>query len=169
MRLRLADGVAELVNAGHPAPYLLRNGRAEELDLAVQPPFGFGETGTKFSRSRSSQATGSSSSLTDSSTATRRQSISWRVSHARRHVIRVKSCANSQPTSWRSQRETSATMQRCSVWTGTGTQASETQPAVQAKGAPPLLDSLSPGASMRRATDARLTVAVLGLRGWERQ
>lgn len=44
MRVRLADGVAELVNAGHPAPYRLRNGHAEELDIAVQPPFGFGET-----------------------------------------------------------------------------------------------------------------------------
>jgi serine phosphatase RsbU (regulator of sigma subunit) len=43
-RIRLADGVTELVNAGHPAPYRLRDGHAEALQVVVQPPFGFGET-----------------------------------------------------------------------------------------------------------------------------
>ncbi len=40
IRIRLADGVAELVNAGHPRPYLLRAGRAERLDIATEVPLG---------------------------------------------------------------------------------------------------------------------------------
>lgn len=39
-RVRLADARVELVNAGHPAPYLLRSGRAAELDVVVQPALG---------------------------------------------------------------------------------------------------------------------------------
>ncbi len=42
IRIRLADGTAELVNAGHPAPCLVRDGRAEQLDIAAEPPFGVG-------------------------------------------------------------------------------------------------------------------------------
>jgi serine phosphatase RsbU (regulator of sigma subunit) len=42
LRIRLADGTAELVNAGHPAPYLLRAGNATELDVLVDPAFGVG-------------------------------------------------------------------------------------------------------------------------------
>jgi serine phosphatase RsbU (regulator of sigma subunit) len=40
LRIRLADGAAELVNAGHPPPLLLRDGRATELDVLVDPAFG---------------------------------------------------------------------------------------------------------------------------------
>lgn len=40
LRIRLADGSAELVNAGHPPPYLLRDGRASVLDFATEPAFG---------------------------------------------------------------------------------------------------------------------------------
>jgi serine phosphatase RsbU (regulator of sigma subunit) len=40
LRIRLADGSAELVNAGHPLPCLLRQGRAEQLDLGTELPFG---------------------------------------------------------------------------------------------------------------------------------
>lgn len=44
LRIRLADGSVEFVNAGHPSPYLLRDGRASEVDIAhPQPPFGIGE------------------------------------------------------------------------------------------------------------------------------
>ena len=44
MRVRLADGVVDLVNAGHPPPYRLRAGRAAELDLAVELPLGITDT-----------------------------------------------------------------------------------------------------------------------------
>lgn len=41
LRIRLADGSLEFVNAGHPSPYLLRSGAASEVDLRdPQPPFG---------------------------------------------------------------------------------------------------------------------------------
>ena len=41
LRVRLADGAVEFVNAGHPSPYLLRNGRATEVELfEPQPPLG---------------------------------------------------------------------------------------------------------------------------------
>jgi serine phosphatase RsbU (regulator of sigma subunit) len=41
IRVRLADGSAELVNAGHPAPFLVRNGTVVPLDEApVQLPLG---------------------------------------------------------------------------------------------------------------------------------
>lgn len=39
-RVRLADGTLELVNAGHPAPYLLREGRAASVSLTSSPPLG---------------------------------------------------------------------------------------------------------------------------------
>lgn len=41
LRIRMADGTVEFVNAGHPAPYLLRDGRASEWILDdPQPPLG---------------------------------------------------------------------------------------------------------------------------------
>ncbi|MGH8981034.1 MAG: PP2C family protein-serine/threonine phosphatase [Acidimicrobiales bacterium] len=40
MRTRLADGVTEVVNAGHPAPFLVRDGKVSALDVTVQPPLG---------------------------------------------------------------------------------------------------------------------------------
>lgn len=40
LRIRLADGVADIVNAGHPPPFLLRAGRASSLDLPADPPLG---------------------------------------------------------------------------------------------------------------------------------
>ena len=40
LRIRLADGSAELVNAGHPLPFLLRDGRARPMELTTEPPFG---------------------------------------------------------------------------------------------------------------------------------
>jgi len=40
IRIRLADGQAEVVNAGHPQPYLMRAGRLTDLDLTTGPPFG---------------------------------------------------------------------------------------------------------------------------------
>ena len=39
-RIELRTGTAELVNAGHVAPYLARRSRAAPLDLAVHPPLG---------------------------------------------------------------------------------------------------------------------------------
>lgn len=41
-RLRLSDGTAELVNAGHPSPYLVRRGRAQAVELTTHPPLGIG-------------------------------------------------------------------------------------------------------------------------------
>jgi serine phosphatase RsbU (regulator of sigma subunit) len=40
IRIRLADGSGEVVNAGHPLPYLLRAGRAAKLDLTTEVPLG---------------------------------------------------------------------------------------------------------------------------------
>lgn len=40
MRVRLADGATEIVNAGHPAPFLVRDGTVTPLELTVQPPLG---------------------------------------------------------------------------------------------------------------------------------
>jgi serine phosphatase RsbU (regulator of sigma subunit) len=40
MRIRLADGSVELVNAGHPLPFLLRDGRARPIEVATEVPFG---------------------------------------------------------------------------------------------------------------------------------
>ena len=40
MRIRLADGTAEVVNAGHPAPFLLRDGRVLTIDVKPQQPLG---------------------------------------------------------------------------------------------------------------------------------
>jgi serine phosphatase RsbU (regulator of sigma subunit) len=44
MRVRLADGVAEFVNAGHPPPYRLRAGDAVELGVTAGPPLGITDT-----------------------------------------------------------------------------------------------------------------------------
>ncbi len=40
LRVRLADGDAEIVSAGHPPPYLIRAGRAVNLAVGSQPPLG---------------------------------------------------------------------------------------------------------------------------------
>ena len=40
VRVDLVDQTATLVNAGHPRPFRLRDGRAEEIELTAQPPFG---------------------------------------------------------------------------------------------------------------------------------
>ena len=40
MRFSLADGAAEIVNAGHPTPFLLRDGSVVPLQLRTQPPLG---------------------------------------------------------------------------------------------------------------------------------
>jgi serine phosphatase RsbU (regulator of sigma subunit) len=40
LRIRLSDGRAEIVNAGHPLPYLLRDGHASRVRLTTQPPLG---------------------------------------------------------------------------------------------------------------------------------
>ena len=40
VRVELATGVAEIVNAGHPAPLRLRDGAVDEVPLEVDPPFG---------------------------------------------------------------------------------------------------------------------------------
>lgn len=44
LRIRLADGAAEFVSAGHVRPYLLRNGQAAEVDVLADPAFGIGPT-----------------------------------------------------------------------------------------------------------------------------
>ncbi|GAC1442373.1 MAG: PP2C family protein-serine/threonine phosphatase [Mycobacteriales bacterium] len=43
MRLDLADGTLETVNAGHPQPWRVRDGRASQVDLAPQLPVGMFE------------------------------------------------------------------------------------------------------------------------------
>ena len=44
VRIRLADGQAELVNAGHPQPYLMRAGRLVTLALSTGLPLGVQDT-----------------------------------------------------------------------------------------------------------------------------
>lgn len=39
-RIDLQTGLAVVVNAGHPFPLRLRDGRVAEIDLAIEPPFG---------------------------------------------------------------------------------------------------------------------------------
>lgn len=43
LRIRLADGTVEVVNAGHPSPFLLRQGRATEMDIPADPALGIVE------------------------------------------------------------------------------------------------------------------------------
>ena len=40
IRVRLADGSGEVVNAGHPQPYLLRGGQAARLEIVTEAPLG---------------------------------------------------------------------------------------------------------------------------------
>src|SRR3954449_6912632 len=40
MRVDLHAGTAAIVNAGHPFPLRLRDGKVEEVDLRIEPPFG---------------------------------------------------------------------------------------------------------------------------------
>lgn len=42
LRIRIADGAVDIVNAGHPSPYLLRAGTAAALDLTPGLPLGVG-------------------------------------------------------------------------------------------------------------------------------
>lgn len=46
MRLDLADGTLEAVNAGHPPPWRVRGGRATQVELAPQLPVGLFEAST---------------------------------------------------------------------------------------------------------------------------
>lgn len=45
VRVDLLTGVACIVNAGHPSPVRVRDGRAESVDLHVDPPFGTPKAG----------------------------------------------------------------------------------------------------------------------------
>jgi serine phosphatase RsbU (regulator of sigma subunit) len=40
LRIRLADGTADVVNATHPLPFLVRDGAVVPLELDTQPPLG---------------------------------------------------------------------------------------------------------------------------------
>ena len=40
LRIRLADGTVEIVNVGHPPPFLLRQGQAGPLDVPADPALG---------------------------------------------------------------------------------------------------------------------------------
>jgi serine phosphatase RsbU (regulator of sigma subunit) len=40
MRIDLQTGTAAIINAGHPFPLRLRNGRVEEVELRIEAPFG---------------------------------------------------------------------------------------------------------------------------------
>ena len=40
LRVRLADGRVEIVNVGHPSPFLLRRGQARALDIPADPALG---------------------------------------------------------------------------------------------------------------------------------
>jgi hypothetical protein len=50
MRVRLADGSSEVVNAGHPAPFLVRDGQMVPLAVTIQPPLGVTSTPYKTDR-----------------------------------------------------------------------------------------------------------------------
>ena len=40
LRVDLETGTAGIINAGHPMPLRLRDGKVDELDLRIEPPFG---------------------------------------------------------------------------------------------------------------------------------
>jgi serine phosphatase RsbU (regulator of sigma subunit) len=44
MRIRLADGTADVVDAGHPAPFLVRHGAVIPLEPTIQLPLGLATT-----------------------------------------------------------------------------------------------------------------------------
>ena len=44
LRIRLTDGTADMVNAGHPPPFLLRQGQAATVDLPADPALGVFDT-----------------------------------------------------------------------------------------------------------------------------
>lgn len=46
IRVDLADQTAKVINAGHPLPYRLRDGRASEVPLSPELPFGAVESGS---------------------------------------------------------------------------------------------------------------------------
>ncbi len=46
VRVDLVAQTASVINAGHPRPFLLRDGRAEEIVLTAQPPFGVSKQST---------------------------------------------------------------------------------------------------------------------------
>jgi len=46
VRVDLVDQVASVINAGHPRPFRLRDGRAEEIALVAQPPLGASASAT---------------------------------------------------------------------------------------------------------------------------
>ena len=56
IRVRLADGAVELVNAGHPPPYLVQAGQATELDVPAGAPLGV--AGVPYDNHRFQLATG---------------------------------------------------------------------------------------------------------------
>ena len=70
LRIRLADGMAEIVNAGHPSPYLLRVGGPVTVELATQPPLGVQPMRYQTQILHCSPATGFCSSPTATSNAT---------------------------------------------------------------------------------------------------
>jgi serine phosphatase RsbU (regulator of sigma subunit) len=45
VRVDLPSGTAQIVNAGHPPPIRIRAGKAEEITLHADPPFGFAPRG----------------------------------------------------------------------------------------------------------------------------
>ncbi len=56
VRVDLVDQVATVVNAGHPRPFRLRDGRAEEIVLAAEQPFGASKGATWSTQSLSLEA-----------------------------------------------------------------------------------------------------------------
>jgi serine phosphatase RsbU (regulator of sigma subunit) len=44
IRIRLADGAVGFVNAGHPPPYLVRDGKADEVAVATGVPLGIADS-----------------------------------------------------------------------------------------------------------------------------
>ena len=71
LRIRLADGTAEIVNAGHPPPFLLRRGHAEQSSFRLTLHSESSTSSTSHTGSTSNLVTGSFSSRTASSNATR--------------------------------------------------------------------------------------------------
>ena len=90
------DGTAMLVNAGHPFPLRLRDGRVEEIELDIDLPFGL-EPGRVFrvQRSRCSPATGSCLITDGMFEPTRRAGRAPRRSRARPTCTPARSCTPS--------------------------------------------------------------------------
>jgi hypothetical protein len=126
LHVDLETGAATIVNAGHPFPLRLRDGRVEEVELEIDLPFGL-EEGADFrlartsgcSGSRWSPVTGSCSSPTGCWSAAPSGPTCGPGWRAPAGCTPGRSCSPWATPSWTRRGATCATTRRSSAWTGT--------------------------------------------------